>query len=58
VRRDGVAGPLAGALRVARQRLTDAAQPPGPGAQLIARLAETCADDTLRLVAGRVTLAS
>jgi hypothetical protein len=35
-----------------------AAQPPGPHAQLIARLAETCADDTLRLVARRVTLAS
>jgi hypothetical protein len=50
----------AGARHAARARapVTGTAQPPGPDAQLIARLAETCADDTLRLVAGRVTLAS
>ena len=42
----------------ARALVTGAAQPPGPHEQLIARLAETCADDTLRLVARRVTLAS
>jgi uncharacterized membrane protein YgaE (UPF0421/DUF939 family) len=42
----------------ARALVTGAAQPPGPHEQLIARLAETCADDTLRLVARRVTLGS
>jgi hypothetical protein len=83
VRRGGVTGSLAAALRGARQRVTEAgwsvvltpvaagtvigtavkavagaALPPGPHTQLIARLAETCADDTLRLLARRVTLAS
>ena len=42
----------------ARDLVTSAAQPSGPHAQLIARLVETCADDTLLLVARRVTLAS
>ncbi len=53
------AGAQAAARHAARARglVTGAAQPPGPHAQLIARLAETCADDTLRLVARRVTLA-
>jgi hypothetical protein len=54
------AGAQAATRHAARARalVTGVAQPPGPHAQLIARLAETCADDTLRLVARRVTLAS